>query len=64
MPEDELRQFWCLLDSNDPPFLVDASLKWNMDQLTQAIQKRKHALHDLDTSDIVLWKVRMSYPPS
>jgi len=43
MPEDERRQFWCLLDSNDSkakPFFVDAGLKWNMDQLTQAIQKK------------------------
>jgi len=64
MPEDERRQFWCLLDSNDSkdkPFFVDAGLKWNMDQLTQAIQKKRRALRDLDTSDIVLWKVRVSY---
>jgi hypothetical protein len=65
MAEDELRQFWCLLHSNDPeetPFFVDARPKWNMEQLTEAIQKKRRVFRDLDTSDIVLWKVRISYP--
>jgi hypothetical protein len=67
MSEDELRQLWCLLDSNDPkdkPFSVDAKLSWNMYQLTEAIQGKKGVLRDLDTSDIVLWKVRISYSPA
>ena len=67
MSEDELRRLWCLLHSNDPketPFSVDAKLSWNMDQLKQAIQAKKVVLRDLDYSDIVLWKVRISYSPA
>ena len=67
MPENELCQYWCLLDSNDSeetPIFVDASLKWNVYQLTEAIQKKRRVLRDLDASDIVLWKVRISYSPA
>ena len=70
MFEDEACRFWCLFDrqlpysdgeERDLPFSVNAGLKWDVDQLTNAIRQQKRVLYDFDTSDIVLLIVRQSY---
>ena len=61
MSGNQVCQFWCFIDRETIPFPVVASLKSDVDQLTNAIKKEKDILRDLDTSDIVLWKVSLSY---
>jgi len=69
MFEDEACRFWCLFDrqelpysdgeeERDLPFSVNSGLKWDVDQLTNAIRQQKRVFYDFDTSDIVLLKVR------
>lgn len=67
--EDEACRFWCLFDRQEPqssdgeeerelPFSVNASLKWDVDQLTEAIQQERPLFRNIGITDLVLWKVR------
>jgi hypothetical protein len=59
LPAHDLRLFWCLIDGEERPYLAYADLKWNVFQLTEAVQKPRAVLRDLDTSDLVLLQVRL-----
>jgi hypothetical protein len=61
MPEEEVFQFWCLIYGEKIPFAVDASFKWNVFQLTEAIQQKRSVLRDRDITELVLLKVSLSY---
>jgi hypothetical protein len=61
MSDDETCRFWCLVEGEELPFSVTAALKWEVDELTEAIQIRKHVLKNFDVSEIVLFSVRPSY---
>ena len=58
MSQDKLCKFWCLLDGEGEPFSAEAGLEWDVDQLVKAIRQEKSDLRKLDTSKIVLLKVR------
>lgn len=60
MFEHELCRLWCLIDGETKPFSVLASPNYDMDELMTAIQKENRVLRNIDTSDLVLWKVRIS----
>jgi len=62
MSEDEVCRVWCLVDDEQRAFSVNASLEWDVEELTDAIQRRRTRLKALDIIDLVLWKVRLSYP--
>jgi Crinkler effector protein N-terminal domain len=59
MSQDELCELWCLMEGETSPFFVTAGVNWKMERLKKAIKKEKRDLRDLDTSYIVLWKVRI-----
>ena len=61
MSGDELCNFWCLFDREEEPFLARGGLEWNVQQWKRAIQQEKNGL---DTSQIVFWKVRISFSPA
>ncbi len=59
MSEDDVCRLWCLIDHDseeeqEEQFSVNANLKWDVEELRDAIQRRKLVLKDLDISDIVL----------
>ena len=58
MSDNQVCELWCLVDHEQEPFFVEASLRWNMDQLKKAIRQEKRHLRNLDVSEIVLRKVR------
>ena len=60
MSEDQVCEVWCLMDREQEPFFLEASLRWNMDQLKKAIRQEKYDLRNLEISQIVLRKVRLS----
>ena len=64
MSEDEVRCVWCLIDDEKTAFSVYASLKWDVEELTKAILQQRPRLQTFDIVDLVLWKVRLSYPPA
>ena len=61
MSEDQVNEFWCLIDDEKIPFSVLASLSWKVNELTKTIQQGRPRLQTIDITDIVLWKVRLSY---
>lgn len=64
MSEDEVHEFWCLIDDEETPFSVPASLSWKVNGLTKAIRQERQRLHTIDITDLVLWKVRLFYSPA
>ena len=65
MSEDDVCRLWCFIDRDseeeqEEQFSVNANLNWDVEELRDAIQRRKLVLQDLDISDIVLLKVRPS----
>jgi hypothetical protein len=62
MPRDKVLKlkFWCLVNGEETPFSVDADIVWDMDGL-KVTHREKISLHKVDTTQTVLWKVRMSY---
>jgi hypothetical protein len=40
---------------------VNGCLEWDVEELTDAIQRRRTRLKTIDIIDLVLWKVRLSY---
>ena len=63
MSQDNLCNFWCLVDGEKEAFSAEAGLEWDVDQLTKAIRHEKGDLRKVDASKIVLLKVRLSYLP-
>ena len=61
MSENEVHEFWCLIDDEVTPFSVHASLSWKVNELTKTIRQERPRLQTIDIIDIVLWKVRLSY---
>jgi hypothetical protein len=61
MSEDQVNEFWCLIDDEKIPFSVPASLSWTVNELTKTIRQERLRLQGIDIIDIVLWKVRLSY---
>jgi len=61
MSEDEVCRVWCLIDGEQTAFSVNASLEWDVEELMDAIQHRRTCLKTIDITDLVLWKVRLSY---
>ena len=64
MSEDEVRRVWCLVDDEQKAFSVNANLKWDVEELTEAIRQTRPRLGKIDIVDIALWKVRQSYSPA
>jgi len=63
MSQDKLYRFWCLLDG-EGAFSAEAGLEWEVEQLAKAILQERGDLRKLDTSNIVLLKVRSSCLPA
>jgi len=61
MSEDEVCRVWCLIDSEQTAFSINANLGWDVEELKDAIQRRRTRLKTIDIIDLVLWKVRLSY---
>jgi hypothetical protein len=57
MTRDKSFCLWCLVDGNTMPFSITVNVNNNTDQL---IRKLKDALWNNNSSDLVLWKVRMA----
>jgi hypothetical protein len=64
MSENQVRRFWCLVDDEQTAFYVNASLTWDVEELTKAIRQVRPHLQTIDTIDLVLWKVMLSYSPA
>jgi hypothetical protein len=60
MSKNKYCRLWCLIDGETKPFSVLAGFNYDMDELMRAIQQEKCVLRDSDTSDLALWKVRIS----
>ena len=58
MPESQVCRLWCLIDDEKKAFYVDASPRWNVQELADVIQQRRLHLRNIDILDLVLWKVR------
>jgi len=54
-------KLWCLIEDETKPFSVPADVNGDVDDLVKAVQRENRLLFDLNTSDVVLWKVRISY---
>ena len=61
MSENEVNEFWCLIDDEETPFSVNVSRRWDVEELTKTIRQARPRLQTIDIIDIVLWKVRLSY---
>ena len=61
MSEDEAYHFWCMIDDEQTAFSVNASPRWNVEELTKAIRQERPRLQTVDIVDLVLWKVRLIY---
>jgi len=61
MSKDAVRRVWCLIDGEQTAFSINASLEWDVEELKDAIQRRRTRLKTIDIIDLVLWKVILSY---
>ncbi|KAF8326911.1 hypothetical protein F5887DRAFT_1013155 [Amanita rubescens] len=58
----ETRTFWCTIYGSSIPFKVSLRANADVGDLKEEVQKKKKALRDHDTSNLVLWKLNDSEP--
>jgi len=64
MSEQDVCRFWCMIHDERRPFSVIVGRRWNVEELTKAIQQERHRLQSIDIIDLFLWKVRLFCSPA